>query len=115
MKSLLRSRLTSFAAMVVYLAVNIGVAALHQHPGPPHAAHKASTSPLEFGTASLADSDEHDENCTLCNVLHQARILVASLNVETLNVPSAETIPAPTPFLPAPRAICTNARSPPPV
>jgi hypothetical protein len=116
MKAFFCGPLSSLAALVVYLAVNIGAAAVHHHHAPARACGElgvAKRAHPELHSASLADDDDSEDNCTLCSVLHQVRILAASPNVESLSSPSGETLPAIAHSLPLRIPVATQARAPP--
>jgi hypothetical protein len=104
-------------ALVIYLGINVGAAALHQH----HTAnaprsHEPSTKDTQsnFSPASLADDDgDSEENCTLCTVLHQARILAASADALALSAPTGDILPFLSLCLPCLPTSATHARAPP--
>jgi hypothetical protein len=79
----LRQPRFSFAALAVYLAVNIGVGAVHHHGEVIHSAKKSpgDNSGLQLQSTST-DNDGDDDTCLLCRVLHLARTLSLVIRVE---------------------------------
>jgi hypothetical protein len=114
MRLLHSSRLASKATLTVYLAVNVGAAALHHH-------HEVDTRPggLALGSDTrpqLRDSptdDDDDEHCLLCSILNLARILPTARCVDAVAALSEEAFPTIAIKRPNPLETYTHSRAPP--
>src|SRR5437763_10846755 len=92
MKSVLHNRWISFAALAIYVGLNVGAAALHHH-------HHEATEHEPAGVAVLqiqppGDSDDGEDTCLLCNVLHLAQTPPALTQVEIATAAAGQPIPA---------------------
>jgi hypothetical protein len=105
----------SFAALAVYLAVNIGVGAVHHHGEVIHSAKMSpgDNSGLRLQSTSCTDNDSDDDSCLLCRVLHLARTLSLVIRVEGFTPLAGETLLAVAIARPHVLETATHSRAPP--
>ncbi len=113
--SSLRHPRFSFAALAVYLAVNIGVGALHHHGQVIHTGKvpPGGNSGLQLQSTSCTDNDGDDDACLLCRVLHLARTLSLVIRVEGFTPLAGETLLAVAVARPHFLETATHSRAPP--
>jgi hypothetical protein len=111
----LRRPLASLNALVAYLAVHVGVAALHHHHP------DGSSSPAVAGDGcccvsapDLAEEDDGDDHaCPICNVLHLAQSLPTVIQAETPLARTGRTVTPPAVHRPHLVETAAHARAPP--
>ncbi len=107
--------LASLAALIVYLTVNVGAAALHHHRGPAAAPADAVAGAVRTSQLDASDpaGDDDDEHCPLCAALRLSPALPAPTLV-ALAVPALDDAFGAVPIhCPSPLASRAHARSPP--
>jgi hypothetical protein len=104
----------SFAALAIYLAVNIGVGAVHHHGEVIHSPKKSpgDNSGLQLQSTST-DNDGDDDTCLLCRVLHLALTLSVIIRVEGFTPLVGETLLAVAIARPHFLETATHSRAPP--
>jgi hypothetical protein len=112
--TVLRRPLISVAALIVYLAINVGACGTHHH-GPRSAAHDADPVARAGSCLSATDAtaDAGDHPCPICNVLHLAKSLPTGVEVTAVAGHTSSTTTAAALPLPHPLEAAIHSRGPP--
>src|SRR4051794_3438243 len=111
--SFLRHSCIVLAPLAAYLAVQLGIGTQHHHGAPAHAESASANTANRCEALAANSTEEDDDDCLLCSVLHLARIIAPSIRLETVAAyvsPTAPTVPATRPH---PLKTTIHSRAPP--
>jgi hypothetical protein len=105
----------SLTALVAYLAIHLGVAALHHHHAERSGSAAAAVGCPEVASAPADEDDGDEHSCPICHVLHLAQHVGLVAPTVTAVAATGDAVTPPAVAHPHLLETSTHARAPPAV